>query len=76
MIKSVEKRDGRIVDFNPCKIKLAIQKAMDTCDIKDSYKEALIITDNVMQVLEKIGQDHFTIEYIQDVVEEELMKTF
>ena len=76
MIKQVEKRDGRVVEFNPCKIKVAIQKAMESCNIKDSYKEALIITDNVMQVLEKENKDSFTIEHIQDIVEKELMRDF
>lgn len=76
MIKQVEKRDGRVVEFNPCKIKVAIQKAMESCNIEDSYKEAIIITDNVMQVLEKENKDSFTIEHIQDIVEKELMRDF
>ena len=76
MIKSVEKRDGRVVSFIPNKILLAIQKAMDSCNVSDSYKEAMIITDNVMQVLEKKDEEQFKIEDIQDIVEEELMKSF
>lgn len=89
MIKNVEKRDGIIVEFDPSKIRNAIKKAMESCDVKDAEKESLIITDNVIQVLEqkvltttqkttdKIEEGVlFGVEEIQDVVEEELMKTF
>ena len=89
MIKNVEKRDGIIVEFDPSKIRNAIKKAMESCDVKDAEKESLIITDNVIQVLEqkvltttqkttdKIEEEVlFGVEEIQDVVEEELMKTF
>jgi len=83
----VEKRDGVIVPFDPSKIKMAIKKAMESCNVKDSNKESLIITDNVLfalenpsttKVSEKVPKGYtrmYTVEEIQDIVEEELMKS-
>ena len=76
MIKQVEKRDKTLVEFDPAKILNAIKKSMDSCHTKDSEKEALIITDNVIQVLEKRDKPQFTVEEIQDIVEKELMPKF
>ena len=69
----VEKRNGKIVDFEPDKIEIAIQKAMKE-ESEDIDKE----------LAKKISNDTFenfkdkevvNIEQIQDFVEIELMKT-
>ena len=80
----VKKRDGVIVSFDPSKIKMAIKKAMESCHVKESNKESLIITDNVLfalencttKISEKLSKEYtrmYKVEEIQDIVEEELM---
>ena len=74
MIKSVKKRDGRVVDYDITKIENAITKAMLELgygDIKDVKKMAklteLYLTE---QFFDKIP----SVEDIQDIVEKVLMK--
>jgi len=71
MILTVEKRDGRIVGFNEEKIATAIRKAMLHTDKGED--EALIrqITDHISIH----GDSQMTVEAIQDMVEDELMKS-
>ena len=71
MIQTVVKRDGRIVGFNEQKIAAAIRKAMLTTD--EGEDTALIekITDRVAMK----GKSQMTVEDIQDMVEDELMKS-
>ena len=72
----VIKRDGTIETFNQTKILNAIRKAMVCSHVKDTHKESMIVTDNVLQALEKENEKCFEIEHIQDVVEKELMRDF
>lgn len=72
----VVKRDGTIETFNPTKILNAIKKAMVCSHVKDTHKESMIVTDNVLQALEKEDEKCFEIEHIQDIVEKELMRDF
>ena len=71
MIQTVKKRDGRIVGFNEQKIAAAIRKAM--LATKEGEDEALI-----GQIADRIsvkGKPQMTVEAIQDMVENELMKS-
>ena len=71
MIQTVVKRDGRIVGFNEQKISGAIRKAMLNTD--EGEDNALIekITDHIAVR----GKAQMTVEAIQDMVEDELMKS-
>ena len=71
MIQTVLKRDGRIVGYNEEKIKVAIRKAM--LQTEKGEDESLIqkITDRIGMT----GSEQMSVEDIQDLVEEELMKS-
>ena len=71
MIQTVKKRDGRIVGFNEQKIAAAIRKAMLATE--EGEDEALI-----GQIADRIsvkGKPQMTVEAIQDMVENALMKS-
>ena len=71
MIQTVKKRDGRTVGFNEQKICAAIRKAMLTTE--EGEDNALI-----QQIADRIsvkGKSQMTVEEIQDMVENELMKS-
>lgn len=75
-IKSVEKRDGTIVPFEIEKIANAINKAMLVSQ-EGSVEEAMKVANRVLLILEKKSKEEKgfipKIEYIQDMVEQELM---
>ena len=71
MIQTVLKRDGRIVGFNEQKIAAAIRKAMLTTDAGEDNELISMITDRVTMR----GKSQMTVEEIQDMVEDELMKS-
>ena len=71
MIQTVKKRDGRIVGLNEQKIAAAIRKAMLATE--EGEDEALL-----GQIADRIsvkGKPQMTVEAIQDMVENELMKS-
>jgi ribonucleoside-diphosphate reductase alpha chain len=78
LIPNIKKRNGAIVPFNQDKVTLAISKAFHATG-KDNESMALKISD---KVIERIFQEKQTapensiptVEHIQDIVEEELMK--
>ncbi len=74
MIKSVEKRDGRVVLYNEDKIASAILKAMQAAGEGDAT-QAAIVSQAVGKNLD-ICCDNIppTIEQIQDTVEHEMMR--
>ena len=84
----VEKRDGIIVSFDPSKIRNAIEKAMKSCGVKEAEEDSLVITDNVLYTMDKpvsatvsdkVPEGYtrmYTVEEIQDKVEEELMRSY
>ena len=71
----VAKRDGEIVDFNIQKIKDAIEKAFNACNIETHPsiidELAFKVTSNFSS---KIQNGVITVEDIQDSVEEVLIK--
>lgn len=75
MLKSVQKRDGRIVDFNEANITSAIAKAgRETNEFDD--KVASELASKVTAKLDKQFKVEIpTVEQIQDVVEDTLMKS-
>ena len=75
-LKFVQKRDGRLVAFNPEKIVTAITKAQKAVGYQD-IDEATKITKKVIEVLELIfkGDNAPTVENIQDLVEKFLIES-
>lgn len=76
MIKSIKKRDGRVVDFNKEKITRAIFKAATSVGGND-YNMAEKISDKVVTYLYKNYPVNTcpTVEQIQDIVEKVLIET-
>lgn len=71
------KRSGQESIFDSNKIKVAVQKANDEVaadDLKLSEEEVLKITENVTKVCSSMNRA-LSVEEIQDLVEDELMKT-
>ena len=74
MIKSIKKRDGRIVLYDESKIASAILKAMEAAGEGDASDAARVAND-VQTELEKLPEDMPPqIEQVQDTVEHALMK--
>lgn len=69
----VEKRNGKIVDFEPDKIEIAIQKAMKEESENIDKKLAKKISNDTFENFK--DKEVVNIEQIQDFVEIELMKT-
>lgn len=67
----IVKRNGDLVDFDRQKIKNAVWKAFNASKESDASEK---VTDAVLLDLEKSGKDSIGIEYIQELVEDELMK--
>ncbi|MDR0544093.1 MAG: anaerobic ribonucleoside triphosphate reductase [Odoribacteraceae bacterium] len=70
MIQTVVKRDGRVVGFNEEKIRTAIRKAMLQTERGEDPELVQQITDRISVR----GRERMTVEEIQDMVEEELMR--
>lgn len=73
----VKKRDGRIVDFDETKILNAMLKALSaTGEVGDLKKKSRELAGEVLAILETRFDGHIvpTVEQIQDVAEEALMK--
>ena len=74
MVKSIIKRDGRVVLYDESKIAAAILKAMEAAGEGDATDAARVAND-VHAELEKLPEDMPPqIEQVQDAVERELMK--
>ncbi len=71
MIQTVVKRDGRIVGFNEEKIASAIRKAMLTTEEGDDPQ----LINSIAERIAVKGKSQMTVEEIQDMVENELMKS-
>ena len=68
----VIKRDGTIVDYNPEKIKIAIQKANNEVSKKEkaTYEEI----NGIINYIEDLHKRRILVEDIQDIIEEKLME--
>ncbi len=72
-IEKIKQRDGRIVPFDKRKIVMAVLKAMKV--VEEGDKEAAeTIANEVVSSLKKSGKVIPTVEEVQDLVEEALMK--
>ncbi len=73
LIKKIQKRNGRVVDFDELKITNAITLAGERTGEIGSL-EAKRLTGIVVHLLGKANGDHIpTVEYVQDTVEQVLM---
>lgn len=76
LVKKVQKRDGKIVDFDVERIVNAIHKAMTASD-EGSLEEAELVANKVLADLVRTVKKHKnfvpTVEGIQDSVEKELI---
>ena len=69
----VKKRDGRIVNFDPEKIIIAVTKSFKSQELYD--KEIILkITDRIINIIEK-DEKLYTIQEIENIVENNLMQS-
>ena len=67
----VIKRDGKIVDFDREKIRIAIGKANICVEEEDRVNDTQI--ENIIKYIEKLNKKRILVEDIQDIIEEKLM---
>lgn len=65
------KRDGTIVDYNPEKISIAIQKANEEVSRKERVTKEQI--KEIITYIEELNKPRILVEDIQDIIEEKLM---
>jgi ribonucleoside-triphosphate reductase (formate) len=74
MFQRIQKRDGRVVDFDKSKITQAIWRAAQSVDGKNKQLSD-VLADRVIIYLSSIYDDHLlTIEEVQDAVEKVLIE--
>lgn len=74
-IEKIRKRNGQIVDFDPSKITLAVEKAFEAVKGEKLASEAKSVTDQVIRYLEmQKGDAAPAVEQVQDIVERALME--
>lgn len=73
-IKSIKKRDGRVVAFDQRKISTAILKAFDAAYQPDMAQTAERLATKVTSILEVEGVELPEVEHVQDLVELVLME--
>lgn len=77
MVRAVIKRDGRENPFNSEKIYVAVMKAFNEREKKDSkaIPEKEDIAKQIAKEISESSKDKMTVEEIQDIVETKLMKS-
>ena len=68
----VIKRDGRVVDYDKTKIKIAVEKANKEVEKKEQASENDIKT--ITEYIEELGKKRILVEDIQDIIEQKLME--
>ena len=68
----VIKRDGRAVDYDRSKIKIAIEKANRDVQTKDRISKDGI--NDIIEYIESLGKRRMLVEDIQDIIEQKLME--
>ena len=68
----VIKRDGRIVDFDRAKIKVAIEKANK--EVRGKEKASKDDVKTIVEYIEELNKKRMLVEDIQDIIEEKLME--
>ncbi|QQR78871.1 MAG: ribonucleoside triphosphate reductase [Candidatus Moraniibacteriota bacterium] len=70
----IQKRNGAIVDFEPGKIEQAIHKALAAVRTPDSDQAKILAVDVATLAEERYGEKIPSVEDIQDIVEETLIR--
>ena len=68
----IVKRNGQIVNYDPEKIRIAINKANSNVPSKDRISEKRI--DDIIQYIESLDKKRMLVEDIQDIIETKLME--
>lgn len=68
----IVKRDGKLVGYNPEKIRIAIQKANGDVEEKDKASEKEIA--EIIKYIENLKKSRLLVEDIQDIIEQKLME--
>ena len=68
----IVKRDGHIVDYDPSKIKLAINKA--NAEVKPKERANRQDIEEIIKYIEELNKKRILDEDIQDIIEEKLME--
>ncbi len=68
----IVKRDGHIVDYNPDKIKTAINKANSEVQANSQISDEKI--EEIIRYIESLDKKRILVEDIQDIIEEKLME--
>ena len=66
------KRDGHIVDYDPEKIRIAIQKANN--EVRGKEKASKEEIKEIIKYIEDLNKKRILVEDIQDIIEEKLME--
>ena len=72
-LKTIQKRDGRLADFDEGKIASAIARAFDAAFQPNQAETAAHLAAEVTSILEVEGVDLPEVEHVQDLVERVLM---
>jgi len=72
-VKKIRKRDGRIVDFEPEKIEIAVSKALKATN-KDGGLAKAVASEVVKEIEERFKRGIASVEDVQDIVEAKLIK--
>ena len=68
----VIKRDGRIVDYDKTKIKIAIEKANN--EVSKNEKATKEDINTIIEYIEELNKKRILVEDIQDIIEQKLME--
>ncbi len=66
------KRNGRAVDYDREKIKIAIEKANQ--EVRKAERATIEDIDKIIEYIEEFGKKRMLVEDIQDIIEEKLME--
>ncbi|MBR3697777.1 MAG: anaerobic ribonucleoside-triphosphate reductase [Clostridia bacterium] len=68
----IVKRDGHIVDYDPEKIRIAIQKANN--EVRGKEKASKDEIEDIIKYIEELNKKRILVEDIQDIIEQKLME--
>ena len=68
----IVKRDGHIVDYDPAKIRVAIEKA--NAEVRGREKATKEQIEEIIKYIEDLNKKRILVEDIQDIIEEKLME--
>ena len=71
-IMKIIKRDGKSVEYNPEKIRVAVQKA--NTEVRGSDKVSKAQIEEIITYIEQLNKSRVLVEDIQDIIEQKLME--